>query len=70
MASLLQVINLLLEVVKVQYSLLALLFTLLVLKPLSGKSSDKSIDKPYRKLMVDKLPVIDIPQMLDYRKLL
>ncbi|PJW13062.1 transposase, partial [Geobacillus sp. Manikaran-105] len=39
-------------------------------KSLNLEDLDEPIQKPYRKLQVDDLPIIDVPETLDYRKLL
>ena len=39
-------------------------------KPVAKGIYDEPIDKPYRKLEVDTMPVIETLEKLDYRKLL
>jgi putative transposase len=39
-------------------------------KSLNLEDLDEPVQKPYRKLQVDDLPIIDVPKTIDFRKLL
>ncbi len=39
-------------------------------KHIARKVYDEPINKPYRKLQVDSLPIIEVPEKLDYKQLL
>lgn len=65
-----QLLAYLLEIIKTQYQIIVYLMGVIVGKSLNLEDLDEPIQKPYRKLQVDDLPIIDVPETLDYRKLL
>ncbi|MED4878042.1 transposase, partial [Anoxybacillus geothermalis] len=64
-----QLLAYLLEIIKTQYQIIVYLMGVIVGKSLNLEDLDEPIQKPYRKLQVDDLPIIDVPETLDYRKL-
>ncbi|APM41134.1 transposase [Clostridium kluyveri] len=52
------------------HNMINLLFILLVGKPMFTPASDEPVKKEYRKLQVDKIPIFEIPEKLDYKVLL
>ncbi|NNV06718.1 transposase, partial [Geobacillus sp. MMMUD3] len=65
-----QLLAYLLEIIKTQYQIIVYLMGVILGKSLHLEDWDEPIQKPYRKLQVDDLPIIDVPETLDYRKLL
>ena len=65
-----QLLAYLLQIIKAQYQIIVYLMGVIVGKSLNRKDLDELVQKPYRKLQVDDLPIIDVPETLDYRKLL
>ncbi|MGP9076210.1 hypothetical protein ACSYHE_10520, partial [Geobacillus thermodenitrificans subsp. calidus] len=65
-----QLLAYLLEIIKSQHQIIVYLIGALLGKSLSRKDMDEPVRKPYRKLQVDDLPIIDVPETLDYRQLL
>ncbi|BAD74272.1 hypothetical protein GKP29 (plasmid) [Geobacillus kaustophilus HTA426] len=65
-----QLLAYLLQIIKTQYQIIVYLMGVIVGKSLNRKDLDEPVQKPYRKLQVDDLPIIDVPETLDYRKLL
>lgn len=63
------IINYLLIIIQVQQQLISYLCTALVAKSFV-KKKDKPVNKPYRKLVVDQLPVFEKIQKYDYQALL
>lgn len=63
------IINYLLLTIQVQQQLIIYLSTALVAKSFV-KQKDKTVDKPYRKLVVDELPVFEKIQKYNYQELL
>ncbi|MGG1657560.1 hypothetical protein ABEH79_15885, partial [Geobacillus thermopakistaniensis] len=59
-----------LQIIKTQYQIIVYLMGVIVGKSLNRKDLDEPVQKPYRKLQIDDLPIIDVPETLDYRKLL
>ena len=72
------IITNLLVLLQVQQKIISILFLLVTAKPLKSKSSDKPANVPYRKLVIDQMPIFDthkvfydnIPKSLDYTQLL
>lgn len=52
------------------HNMINLLFILLVGKTMFTPASDEPVKKEYRKLQVDKMPIFEIPEKLDYKVLL
>lgn len=69
MSSMVDIINYLLIIIQVQQQLISYLCTALVAKSFV-KKKDKPVNKPYRKLIVDQLPVFEKIQKYDYQALL
>lgn len=65
-----QIITYLLTFINFQDQIIRTLLTLLIGKSMFDKSTEKPVNKPYRKLQVDDLPIIEIPEKLDFRTLL
>ncbi|OQP17442.1 transposase [Geobacillus zalihae] len=65
-----QLLAYLLEIIKTQYQIIVYLMGVILGKSLNLEDLDEPIQKPYRKLQVDDLPIIGVPAILDYRKLL
>ena len=65
-----QIITYLLTFIKYQEQIIRTLLTLLIGKGMFEKPEEKPVNKPYRKLQVDDLPIIETIQKLDYRSLL
>ncbi|MBL5774981.1 DDE-type integrase/transposase/recombinase, partial [Bacillus sporothermodurans] len=66
-----QIITYLLTFIKFQEQMIRTLLTLLIGKSMFDKPKDQQpVNKPYRKLQVDDLPIIEIPEKLNYRNLL
>ena len=65
-----QLLAYLLEIIKSQHQIIVYLIGALLGKSLSRKDMDEPVRKPYRKLQVDDLPIIVVPETLDYRQLL
>lgn len=64
------VITFLLAYIEIQKSIITYLTALLFGKTISRNSHDEPANKPYRKLQVDALPIIEISEKLNYRQLL
>lgn len=72
------IITNLLALLKVQQKIISILFLLVTAKPLKSKSFDKCDNVPYRKLVIDQMPIFDthkvfydnVPKSLDYTQLL
>lgn len=58
------------EFIKYQDQVIRTLLTLLIGKGMFEKPEEEPVNKPYRKLQVDDLPIIETLQKLDYRSLL
>ncbi|WP_099354674.1 DDE-type integrase/transposase/recombinase [Fredinandcohnia onubensis] len=65
-----QIITYLLTFINYQAQVIRTLLTLLVGKSMFEKPEETPVNKPYRKLQVDDLPIIEQPERLDYRALL
>jgi transposase-like protein len=65
-----QIITYLLTFINYQEQLIRTLLTLLIGKSMFDKPTEQPVNKPYRKLQVDDLPVIEVLEPLDYRILL
>ncbi|MFC0474904.1 transposase [Robertmurraya beringensis] len=65
-----QIITYLLTFINYQEQLIRTLLTLLIGKSMFDKPTEQPVNKPYRKLQVDDLPVIEVLEQLDYRVLL
>jgi hypothetical protein len=65
-----QIITYLLRFIKYQEQIIRTLLTLLVRKNMFDKPEEKPVNKPYLKLQVDDLPIIEPLEKLDYRNLL
>ncbi|WLR41657.1 DDE-type integrase/transposase/recombinase [Bacillus carboniphilus] len=65
-----QIITYLLVLIKYQDQMIRTLLTLLLGKSVFEKSTEKPVNKPYRKLQVDHLPIVEIPEKLDFNQLL
>lgn len=65
-----QLLTYLLEYIKYQDQMIRTLLTLLIGKNMFDKPTEKSVNKPYQKLQVDELPIIETLQKLDYQILL
>ncbi|MBQ6445920.1 MAG: transposase, partial [Bacillus sp. (in: Bacteria)] len=65
-----QIITYLLTFIKYQDQVIRTLFTLLIGKSMFDKPVEKPVNKPYRKLQVDDLPIIETLQKFDYKLLL
>lgn len=64
------IISFLLTYIEIQNSIITYLIALLFGKTISRATHDEPTKKPYRKLQVDALPIIEIPEKLNYRQLL
>ena len=72
------IITNLLALLQVQQKIISVLFLLVTAKPLKSKSFGKCDNVPYRKLVIDQMPIFDthkvfyynVPKSLDYTKLL
>ena len=53
------IITNLLVLLQVQQKIISILFLLVTAKPLKSKSSDKPANVPYRKLVIDQMPIFD-----------
>jgi hypothetical protein len=65
-----QLLTYLLEYIKYQDQMIRTLLTLLIGKNMFDKPTEKPVNKPYQKLQVDELPIIETLQKLDYQILL
>ncbi|MGG5251972.1 IS6 family transposase [Neobacillus sp. SM06] len=65
-----QLLTYLMEFIKHQDQVIRTLLTLLVGKGMFEKPEETPVNKPYRKLQVDELPIIETFEKLDYQKLL
>src|SRR5690606_5056851 len=65
-----QLLTYLLEFIKYQEQIIRTLQTLLIGKNMFEKPTEEPVNKPYRKLQVDDLPIIETPEKLDYKILL
>ncbi len=65
-----QLLTYLLEIIKYQDEIVRTLLTLLIGKNMFEKPKEQPINKPYRKLQVDDLPIVEVPEKLDYKILL
>ncbi|MDQ0252724.1 endogenous inhibitor of DNA gyrase (YacG/DUF329 family) [Evansella vedderi] len=67
-----QIITYLLTFIKYQDQIIRTLLTLLIGKSMfeKPKSTETPINKPYRKLQVDDLPIVETYEKLDYKELL
>ncbi|MGV3487363.1 MAG: IS6 family transposase [Tuberibacillus sp.] len=65
-----QIITYLLAIINYQEKIIRILLTLLIGKGLLDKPTEVPINKPYRKLQVDDLPIIVTPEKLDFKHLL
>ncbi|SES92452.1 hypothetical protein SAMN03080614_102033, partial [Anaerobranca gottschalkii DSM 13577] len=54
-----QFITYCLEIIKQQNEIICTLITLLIKKSVFNKPSKEPVNKPYRKLQVDELPVVE-----------
>lgn len=72
------IITTLLALLQVQQKIISILFLLVTAKPLKSKFFDKCDNVPYRKLVIDQMPIFDthkvfydnVPKSLDYTQLL
>ncbi|PWA04330.1 transposase, partial [Pueribacillus theae] len=60
----------LLEYIKFQEKIIFALLGILLGKSVARAAYDEPVNKPYHKLQVDEMPVIEIPEKLDYQELL
>jgi len=60
----------LLHVISIQQKIIAYLFAVLTGKSMARHAYDEPLDKPYRKLQVDEMPKIEIPEKYRYQDLL
>src|SRR5689334_14942870 len=58
------------EFIKYQDQVIRTLLTLLIGKGMFEKPEETPVNKPYRKLQVDDLPIIETLEKLDYQNLL
>ena len=65
-----QLLTYLMEFIKYQDQVIRTLLTLLIGKGMFEKPEETPVNKPYRKLQVDDLPIIEALQKHDYRILL
>ena len=65
-----QIITYLLTFINYQEQIIRTLLTLLIGKSMFDKPTEAPVNKPYRKLQVDDLPIIEKPEKIDYRQLL
>lgn len=65
-----QVISVLLLYIKIQQQIIVYLLGSLIGKHMARKVYDEPVNKPYRKLQVDQMPIIEYIKKLDYKKLL
>jgi hypothetical protein len=65
-----QLLTYLTEFIKYQDQVIRTLLTLLIGKGMFEKPEETPVNKPYRKLQVDDLPIIETLQKHDYRSLL
>jgi hypothetical protein len=65
-----QLLTYLLVIIKYQEQIIRMLLTLLIGKNMFDKPKEKPVNKPYRKLQVDELPIIEKLDKLDYQQLL
>ncbi|MCL6584898.1 MAG: DDE-type integrase/transposase/recombinase, partial [Anoxybacillus sp.] len=65
-----QLLAYLFEIIKTQYQIIIYLMGALLGKSLTNVDAEEPVRKPYQKLQVDELPVIDTLPRLDYRQLL
>ncbi|REB73246.1 DDE-type integrase/transposase/recombinase [Bacillus sp. 522_BSPC] len=65
-----QIITYLLSFINFQEQLIRTLLTLLIGKSMFDKPTEQPVNKPYQKLQVDDLPIIEVPEKLDYQVLL
>jgi putative transposase len=60
----------LLTFINFQEQIFRTLLTLLIGKSMFDKSTEQPVNKPYRKLQVDDLLIIKVPEKLDYQILI
>lgn len=65
-----QIITYLLTLINYQEQVIRTLLTLLIGKSMFDKPEETPVNKPYRKLQVDDLPIIEKPEKLNYKVLL
>ena len=65
-----QIITYLFNFITYQQRIITLLMAIILGKSVARGLYDEPIDKPYRKLVVDEMPIIETPEKLDYRELL
>lgn len=65
-----QIITYLLTYINFLDQIIRTLLTLLIGKSMFDKPTEQPVNKPYRKLQVDDLPIIEVPEKLDYQVLL
>ncbi|HLU22149.1 MAG TPA: DDE-type integrase/transposase/recombinase, partial [Bacillaceae bacterium] len=65
-----QIITYLLTFINFQEQIIRSLLTLLIGKNMFDKPTEQPVNKPYRKLQVDDLPIIEVPEKIDYQILL
>src|SRR5690606_36016203 len=65
-----QIITYLLTYINYLEQIIRTLLTLLIGKIMFDKPTEQPVNKPYRKLQVDDLPIIEVPEKLNYRILL
>src|SRR5690625_816726 len=66
----LQFITYLMKYIKYQEKIIYTLIGIILGKSVARGLYDDPVDKPYRKLEVDEMPVIETPEKLDYKQLL
>ncbi|AZR72999.1 hypothetical protein BBF96_06075 [Anoxybacter fermentans] len=65
-----KLIQILLLYIQIQQKIIVFLISSLPGKHITRKAHDKLIDKHYRKLQVDQMPIIEIPEKLNFNQLL
>jgi putative transposase len=60
----------LLTFINIQEPIFLTLLTLLIGKSMFDKPTEQPVNKPYRKLQVDDLSIIKVPEKLDYQILI
>jgi len=65
-----QIISTLLLYIQIQHHIIVYLLGSLIGKHLARNIIDEPVNKPYRKLQIDQMPIIERIEKLDYKKLL
>jgi putative transposase len=66
----LKFIAMLILYIEIQQKVIVYLMGSLLGKHVTRSVYDEPVDKPYRKLQVDQMPIIEVPEKLDYKELL